>query len=266
MDAQVPSFMLLPAFTYLPDGEIQLGTVLPVSRKTKLPNASGPLGARISVDEKRISRYDHGAWHWNSSDALAVSGGVWSDASLLSGLGAGVDGNRGHERSLDINSPSVQQETFVPREEDIAKLKTDDTISGILQKFERPPVYVVTGRMIAHGADIEIKRSQKRGEGAHVSADLTSVGAPINVGIKGDVGRDKSKALTQSPKQSFILAYQLLKLRKKLLGSVENEQETKWALFSDEGLDEEQLPMSDLEMEVLMPDDVDLPLVHNHQT
>lgn len=238
MDALQPSFMLLPDFSFLPNKDIRLGSILPMTRDSKRPNPRQPLTAALTLMADDISTQEFGPWKWDSDNSHSVGGGVFADLSIITGIGAGVEGSRSHTRGVAIECDRVVQTTFRPSQTSIARAVSDQTVSAILKKLVRPSVFIVTGVMVAHGAKIEVKKGQSRSGGAHASADVTQVGVPVNAGVKGDVSSEQNSTLMQVPKEDFVLAYQLLRVRRKFDRSLDAVEENRWALFNDDGDDE----------------------------
>jgi hypothetical protein len=187
-----------------------------------------------------ISTQEFAPWKWDSDNSRSVGGGVFADLSIITGIGAGVEGSRSHTRGLAIECDRVVQTTFRPSQTLIARAVPDQTVSAILKKLVRPSVFIVTGVMVAHGAKIEVKKGQSRSGGAHASADVTQVGVPVNAGVKGDVGSEQNFTLVQAPKEDFVLAYQLLRVRRKFDRSLDAVEENRWALFNDDGDDDDE--------------------------
>ena len=234
MDALQPSFMLLPDFSFLPDKDIRLGSILPMTRDTKRPNPRQPLTAALTLTADDISTQEFTPWKWDSDNSHSVGGGVFADLSIITGIGAGVEGSRSHTRGLAIECDSVVQTTSRPSKAAIAQAVSNPTVAAILKKLVRQSVYVVTGVMVAHGAKIEVRKGQSRTGGAHASADVTQVGVPVNAGVKGEVSSDQNSTLVQAPKEDFVLAYQLLRVRRKFDRSLDAVEENRWALFNDD--------------------------------
>jgi hypothetical protein len=185
-----------------------------------------------------ISTQEFTPWKWDSDNSRSIGGGVFADLSIITGVGAGVEGSRSHTRGLAIECERVVQATFRPSQTSIARAASDQTVAAILKKLVRPSVFIVTGVMVARGAKIEVKKGQSRTGGAHASADVTQVGVPVNAGVKGDVSREQNSTLVQAPKEDFVLAYQLLRVRRKFDRSLDAVEENRWALFNDDGDDE----------------------------
>lgn len=224
--------MLLPDFSFLPGKDIRLGAVLPSLKDSKRPDPSRPLPAHVPAAPDEISEQHFEPWTWESSIA---GGGIFLDMSVLTGVGAGLEASHGPTKSLNIQSDHVHRSTFRPSGPALASALADNTISRILKKLNRPPIYVVTGIMIAHGAQIESKKGQKHGGSAHAMIDVTATGTPIKTGVKGEIRKNDDSTLSQTITSSFILAYQLLRVRRKFMdNTVDSGQENRWALFNDD--------------------------------
>lgn len=234
MEALQPSFMLLPDFAFPADRDICLGSILPMVRDTKRPNPRCPLTAAIIVVAEDVSVQTYAPWSWNSESSVSQSGGVFADLSFISGIGAGVDGGHSHVSRMAIECDRVIRKTFRPTKAAIARVASDQTITAILKKLTRPSVYIVTGIMIAHRARIELTKAQGLSGGAHTSMDVTQIGVPINAGIKGEASKMETTTPSQTPKEDFLLAYQLLRVKKKLGQRLNASEENRWALFNDD--------------------------------
>lgn len=238
MDALQPSFMLLPDFTFRPDKDIRLGSILPMTRDTKRPNPRQPLSAALILMADDVSTQEFAPWQWDSETSRSVGGGVFADLPIITGVGAGVENSRSHTSGLAVESDRVVQTSFRPSQTSIARAVSDETVAAILKKLTRPSVFLVTGLMVAHGARIELKKGHSRSSGAHVSADVTQMGVPVSAGVKGDVSKGENSTLVQALKEDFVLAYQLLRLRRKLNRSLDAVEENRWALFNDDDGDD----------------------------
>ena len=197
-------------------------------------------------------------WTWDSEKQLTGHAGVWADLSLFSMLGGGIGGGQGQTDAIMIKCDRLVQTTFVPDAAFIARAVSDDTISRILKKITRPSVYMVTGLMVAHGAGIEVKKSKQHGGGAHASVDFTQTGVPVNTGVGGGFDKTQNSTLAQLPKEPFVLAYQLIRIRKKLDGSLRDDDENQWALFHGDEDEETNIKslMSDMQTELTTPETI----------
>ncbi|KAK0256914.1 Anaphase-promoting complex subunit 1 [Friedmanniomyces endolithicus] len=241
MEVHKPSFMLLPSFGFLPDRDINLGTVLTAvtgsKLPSKLPDPKRPLNrtSRIAIDAKDIQPQTYKPWSWDSTKSRSDKLGLTADVSLLTGVGGSLAGEGGRGRELVIECDRVEVKTFRPDQKYLAQTLRDDLVKTVGWKLTRPPLYLVTGLMVAYGAVITLKGDSNKGFSGSANADFTSLGVPINAGPLAEHKVVKTSKLAGVPKEPFILAYELLKVRKKHDGTVEERDETKWALFSDDG-------------------------------
>jgi hypothetical protein len=153
--------------------------------------------------------------------------------SLLTGVGGHISGERTKARELLIDCDKVQVESFRPDRLYLAKAVDDEMIRTLARKLSRPPLYMVTGLMIAQGAVIRVSDERGKALGAGVEADFTSQGAPLNIGTDVEHAHSGRATVVSVPTQPFILAYQIVRLKKKG-GSVVDTDMSRWGLFNDE--------------------------------
>ncbi|KAK5110338.1 hypothetical protein LTR62_006046 [Meristemomyces frigidus] len=236
MEARQPSFMLLPSFGFLPDQDIQLGTVLTTAKGSKLPDAKRPLNkaSRVTVNADDVHEQPWAPWSWDSTKSGSNKLSLTADVSLVAGIGAGISGKWGQDRGLVIESDRVDVRWFRPDAAYLAKTLQDDLVKTVGWKLTRPPLFLVTGLMIATGTTVTVTDAKNHAFSAHATADLTSLSVPLAVGPAVEHTRDSSSKLSGVPTEPFILAYELVRLRKKRDGGVEEQDENTWALFNDE--------------------------------
>ena len=152
--------MLLPNFIFLPDGDVQLGTILPKGKETKTPDARRPLNRTTRAVPAKISTQEMKSWSWDSEDSLSRKSGVRADLSILTSVGDGLEGERGHVDGLVVTCDRVVVTSFLPDPAYIPQAVADEFIQRLLKKLARPSVYMVTGLMVAHGANIRVERSK----------------------------------------------------------------------------------------------------------
>lgn len=241
MNALQPSFMLAPSFGFLPDRDIHLGTVLTSSkgsRFTKLPDLKRPLNktTRVPVDPSVVQKQEYKPWSWDSSKGSSAGLHLHADISFLSGIGGGFGGDWSKGKGLVIECESASTSNFLPDAKYLAQTVQDDLIKTIGRKLAPPPLYMITGLMVATGARITVTQTRSRGVSGDLSADGTQVGIPVKLGPEGEFHRDSSSKLANVPTQPFILAYEIIRLKMKRDGSVTEQDENTWALFDDETL------------------------------
>jgi hypothetical protein len=234
MEALQPSYMLLPSFSFLPNREIQLGTVLTSAKGSKIPDPKRPLNktTRQPIEDSEITSQEYKPWSWDSSKATSTKAGLHAGISLLTGLGGSIskEGAKGYDLAIDCER--VHTSTFRPDRRYLAQTVQDDDIKALGErKFLAPPLYMVVGLMVASGAKVTISHNRSFGFSGDLSADGSSVGIPLSLGPEGEHSHSSSSKLKGVPTEPFILAYEVVRLRMKRHGRVEERDEKGWALF-----------------------------------
>jgi hypothetical protein len=237
MEVMQPSFMLLPDFTYLEDGDIQLGTIMTASPETKRPDPRRPLNrrARTPVKDKSIPKQELKQWSWDSSKSLAGKASLSAEITLFSSVCGGLSGGRRDVKALQISCNHVEVKQFAPEKAYMAEALQEDNVQKYAKKLVRPPIYMVTGLMsFAHGANMRTNTANEAEGNVKPVADGTPLNVPVKVGREIRHQQSSPSTLLATPVDPFILAYQLVQLRQKRSGEVEDKDFDKWALFNDE--------------------------------
>jgi len=245
------SYMLLPNFTFIPGGQIQLGSILPAIKGGDLPDPNRPQNSsfRVSVDASLMNgKQDFKPWCFDSRKDVKNKSALQASISLLTGVGGHVSGERSKAREIMIDSDHVRLESFRPDKKYLAKALDDDMLRTLSRKLSRPPLYMVTGIMVAHGAVVRVSDERGAAVGAGVEADLTSQGVPLNTGVDVEHSHSGRSAVVNVPTEPFILAYQIVRLRKRG-GGITDEDHNKWGLFSDDREDDEESDLLDWEID-----------------
>jgi hypothetical protein len=234
MEALQPSYMLLPSFSFLPNRDIRLGTVLTSAKGSKIPDPKRPLNksTRLGIDDSEINSQEYKPWSWDSSKSTSTKTGLHAGIALLTGLGASIskEGAKGYDLAIDCER--VQTSTFRPDKKYLARTVQDDDIRALAEKkFLAPPLYMVVGLMVASGANVTVSHNRSFGFSGDLSVDGTSSGIPLSLGPEAEFGRSSSSKLNGVPTEPFILAYEVVRLRLKRGGKVEERDEKGWALF-----------------------------------
>jgi len=234
LDALQPTFMLLTDFTFTPDGPLRLGSIVRRSEETKRPDPKRLLNKGTLFAPSEVAKQTFEPWKWNSENERSRNASVSAGVSMLTGVGGVVEGNRTRLDCLDIRCDKVVQETFCPDDAYILHAIGDQTIQAILKRSRRPPIFLVTGIMVAHAASITVQRSSGAGTNNKVEADAAQFGVPLSVGAEIGFTDKASSTLESVPTKPFILAYQLRKIRRRVLrDSTKETNENTWALFDD---------------------------------
>ena len=235
MEVRQASFMLLPSFSFRPDHTICLGTILTSAKGSKLPDPKRPLngGTRMEVDPSAVQHQHYEPWIWSNCEGYTVQAGLYANVPFLTGVGGNVSKAATQGNSLAIASKHVYTSSFRPDAKYLARAVQDETVKAIRQKLFSPPLYMVVGLMVADGAEISIIQERSNGHSAGLGLDVTQMGAPLNIGSEAGYNRSSNTKLTGVPTEPFILAYEIVRLRAKKDGSVQEWDENKWAIFDD---------------------------------
>jgi hypothetical protein len=228
--------MLLPNFSFLPNRDLRLGTILTSVKGSKLPDPRRPLNTstRKEVCTSDIHSQNFKPWNWDSSRYISAGVTLRADVSILTGFGGSVSKEASKDKNLAIKCDSMNITSFRPDTKYLAQAVQDDIVKAIGQKLLGPPLYMVVGLMIANGAEITVSQERSSGYSKNLSLDGTSVGVPLAVGPNAGYNRSSSMSHASVPTEPFILAYEIIRMRMKRDGTVKEHDENKWALFSDE--------------------------------
>jgi hypothetical protein len=227
--------MLLPNFSFLPNRDIHLGTVLTSAKGSKIPDPKRPLNksTRLPIHDSEITSQEYKPWSWDSSKATTTKTGLHAGISLLTGLGGSISKEGAKGYNLTIDCARVRTSSFRPDKRYLARTVQDDEIRALAEKkLLAPPLYMVVGLMVASGAAVSVSRNRSCGFSGDLSVDGSSVGVPISLGPEAEYGRSRYSKLQGVPTEPFILAYEVVRLRMKRRGEVEERDEKGWALFS----------------------------------
>ena len=233
---QPPSFMLLPDYTYPPNKDIHLGTLLLLSEETKLPNPDLPLNkpSRIPVSKSEIRRMEETSWSFVNGKQHSASAGFQAELPIFSPVGGGVGYGRSKSEDLTINCERLETERFVPSWGYLSMSLKDDYIQEYCRQYWSPSVYMVTGIKIAHNAVIENGNASGRSGHGNLSVDTTAAGVPLKVKPSLGASKDSNLKICSTITSPFILAYQLKRLKLKRDGLVRKvEGYNKHALMDD---------------------------------
>jgi hypothetical protein len=237
MEALQPSYMLLPSFSFLPNRDLRLGTVLTSSQgstRNKIPDPKRPLNksTRLPIPASEITTQEYKPWSWDSSKSRSTKAGLHAGISLLTGLGGSIskEGAKGYDLAIDCDR--VLTTTFRPDKKYLARTVQDTDIKRLGEKkFLAPPLYMIVGLMVANGANVTISHNRSFGFSGDLSVDGTSNGIPLSLGPEAEHSHSSSSKLRGVPTEPFILAYEVVRLRMKRHGKVEERDEKGWALF-----------------------------------
>jgi hypothetical protein len=251
MEAQRKTFMLLPDFSYPPSRDIFLGTVLPWSKETKLPDPEYPLneGTRVTPPENAIRTQVEQGWSSKHVKGTLVSPSIDAELPVFSPVSGTAAYNKTGSQTLNITC-DLRTERFAPSPQYIVDTLKDPRVLAQCQKYWRPSVYLVTGLMIAENATIKKATDGTHSGKIHGGVDMSSLGAPLNIGAGFESAKSLSDDISTTLQKPFILAYELIRLRIKGDGSVKKQEKfVRHALFDDSRQEVKETTVESLEKE-----------------
>ena len=206
--------MLLPNFSFSPDGDIQLGTLIPISKGT--PDPSVPLTDKntlIAPDEKIVKRDTQEPkgkpWSYIGSTKGGSSAGFSVQLPFLTALGFDFGLKKNQNDDIAITCRRVETSSFAPSKDFITKALKSDLVQEYAEQHWRPSLFMVTGIKVAFDVPIEHGRQKNRDFQGDLSVDLTSAGVPLRLGPDGGTNRDEDHKLQTQKPGPLILAYEL---------------------------------------------------------
>lgn len=235
--SQPKTFMLLPDKMHKPDDDIHLGTILPLSKHTKLPDPDAPFNryTRISPwpSDMRHPLIEK-PWLYTGGRVLSGSAAINAEVPFVPVGGSFVLG-RSKEENITIQCDRVETTRFVPNVEYLKQSMADRDVQQYCRGRWFPSVYMVTGIKVAYNANAEAGTTQSLSGGFDVSVDATAQGVPVNVGLSPKLNFSAEGKLNSGVEDAFILAYQLRRIKLRRDSTVrKHEPLNKHNLFSDD--------------------------------
>jgi hypothetical protein len=244
------TWFLPPDFTFLPDGELSLGTIIPHPGRptlalasldpTTYPDIALPSVATVVEPNHAHSR--------GSSRSFGFE--LFAKFLDLASASGTADISRDKYKSFDAVDHEVRS---------FRRALSEDALQGILAlpkvkkymnsgRFGKRPVYIISGLRVARDSF-----SVTNAVGSAASVELAASGAipagPVPLEVGGAVSGSRGKEVTDGYQTApgVVFAYRLHAIREKRDGSVESELFShRTAFFSGEGEDSDD---GDLEME-----------------
>lgn len=218
--AQVPSFMLLPDYTYTPDKDIHLGTLLLLSEETKLPDPDHPFNStdRVPILLDEVRKAVEAPWSFVQGQKYGGSASFDAELPVFSPVGGGIGYGKWKNEDLAIYCERLETTRFVPSYEYLSTALNNDRVKSYCVGRWFPSLYLVTGLKVAYNAVIKTGRSSGWSGHGNVSADLTPAGVPVKLGPSLGGGNDTHLEYRSTVQGPFVLAYQLKRLKLKRSG------------------------------------------------
>ena len=255
--------MLLPTFQFPPNKDIVLGTLRRRAKGLKTrPDPYRPLnrytGATLHIpDSPNFGEITN--FHFEGMHGRGGKAGVFADVPVLSAISGSLGFGQDRIMKLIIDCTRVEVHTFEPSAEyPLQALRASKLVTDYILESWRPSIFLVTGLMVAYGANVKILRGSDEIGQSSISADLSTVGAPVRVSVGGCGHSNMEVQREMNMSEPFILSYRLQKLRMSRKGSLKSSaQFDSFALMSsgndDENISADKVLEKAWETETLTP-------------
>jgi hypothetical protein len=227
--------MLLPDCTQRPDDKIHLGTIIPLSRDTKLPDADAPLNRYTRIPpEEVIEAPPEYSWVYENGQTRSESAAANAQIPVFTPVGGGFVLGKSRGSNLTIKCARLETTRFVPKAEYLNQALADKEIRRYCQNRYFPSVYMVTGIKVAYNTELAASSNKASNCKIEGSVDTSALGVPLNVGLSPEVSRGYNDVSQSMVKEGFILAYQLRRLKLRKDASLKSDKSfNNFALFDD---------------------------------
>jgi hypothetical protein len=210
-----------PSFDVLPDTDVRLGYIHPVTKTSpRRPDTQRILNrsSRVEVPQDILrSRIDPSVVI--DHDKLRSGGaGIKLRLPFLQGIGGEVSGQGSNASFVYISAKNLETQWFIPDDAYFEQALKGAAVVKALKGFESPSVFLVTGVKIADSASIVIGYKKEHGGELGPEIDLTPLGIPINVGASINAKRKDHRIVVVEKQAKFVLAFETRRIRKKKHG------------------------------------------------
>ena len=238
MSNKIKTFILAPTRITPPDGPITLGNIIaspqyPEEKENEEPPVTKTQEIEVYEDRKKGWKDDQAEYH-------KIEGGLFAQLLRVAGIGGELDLRLGGSQNDTLSAVTLDTYCIYPTRSQFQQSVQDPGVKLYLDsnKLWKPPVYMITGLMVARGAAAINKALKERSMYTQTGVGLAAVGAPITAGAKIAASGGQKNEISFDESSGFVLAYQLTRIKVKRNGKVETDRYTKGALYN-KGLGEE---------------------------
>jgi len=225
--------MLPPNFLFPPQGQIKPGVVLR-DGKNGVPDPSLPLHYGLdSAEALEVTSLEE--FHYRNEGATNNNFGLWVDSASVAGVGISVESGNQHGLTVDTGSAEITRLAISDMEAYVAQLMTDPVLKDYTKMPRRRPVYLITGVMVVEDATIEVVTGRSTGYKGRIALSGDGFAVPVQIGT--EIGRQTGEAggPTWKLAKPFVLAYEAIKVQRKLTGGTRVQSYNRHALWDDGG-------------------------------
>lgn len=242
------SYILMPNFDCPPQGPVALGRII-----TAPFDPESAINATSNLRPAEILRSSKTGFETLIAKESSGKYGLWTQFLGLSILGGEAAFDHSKSKSSYMYVSRLDTHYFIPTVDFVEEsLRQPETLKELSrQKYEKN-LYMITGIKTAVGAKMKAISSKKKGMTLKLGVDLTSLGAPIQVGpmLEPSQGDDEGTAFSEST--DFVFAYRLREIYyTQKRGVAKTQDYTKGAAY---GMDDDKPIPEDTEHSELLDD------------
>ncbi|KAL3481492.1 hypothetical protein BJX99DRAFT_218426 [Aspergillus californicus] len=256
------TWFLPPDFTFLENGPIRLGTIIPHPKHPTLalldPDEISTMTPPVELPSVQVlveSNHSH-----TDSRGNAIGGEIWARFVELASASLKLDIEWRKDMQYGVVDHEVHSFVRPFTRDTLAAIATHPSVRKHMDGglWGKQPVYIVSGLRITKTAmSVTEGRGTTRGGGIGVSGPVPAGAMPveIGVGLHGEMRRDKVDSYETAP--GIIFAYRLHCIRQKRDGDVESEMFSHKTTFMTGGVDGDEvveIEIADVDMLELKDD------------
>ena len=169
-------------------------------------------GAVVETPTDAIREFAPVPTHYDSSESKSTNMDI--GAKILALISFGLIGSHCKEEGIKYESGGMTQLEFEPPAEYVNTSLAQEDVQEYIQSratvFGSPPLYMVVGLRIAHGAKFTYFRTRKTDGGVDLATDgLLTAGVPVDPTIRFRRTTESNGNQTVTIDHDFVLAYRL---------------------------------------------------------
>jgi hypothetical protein len=185
MSSRSLRYMLPPTLSLVPDRNIKLGKLIPLSTSepylpdpecdlSDSPNYTWPHDTHVELDVG-------GPRIYIDAYRKSTSGGIWADIPILTAIcrSLGFEGSK--SENVAAQAQRVETQWFTPSSMFIAHAMQEPSAREHFLKDPNTSVFMITGMKIAYDAEVSFGKGRAEEFRGDVGTDLTTVNVPIRV-------------------------------------------------------------------------------------
>ncbi|KAK6340295.1 hypothetical protein TWF730_002058 [Orbilia blumenaviensis] len=246
-----PSYHLLPNFRTVPppNGPLALGTLLTDLQTYEPINQE----LRVEIPENRIQEFHIEGFTATRARMLKGDLGIWAKFVAIEGIGGGINWSAEGNEELEFNFQGLDTVEFYPTREYMAdSMQLAEVKDYFDYRRSKPPVFLVTGLMIARDPSVSSKTQKDWKATAEMGINPPDI---VEVGPRAHFESQTNQSISVTKSDDFVVGVRLRKLWYERTvveavlgreGRLVNEPQIKGALL---GVDEVTNELEDLEDE-----------------